>query len=211
MTSTIDRDPADPLSYPPGPEFAATANATASLYDRAADNREGFWAEQARRLHWEQPWTRVLDWDDAPFARWFVGGTLNVAYNCVDRHVLDGHGDQVAIHWVGEPGDTRAITYADLLAEVSRAANQFTALGLRAGDRVALYMPMVPEAIVTMLACARLGLVHSVVFAGFSAGALGQRIEDARARLVVTTDGQWRRGSAAPLKEAVDEALAGQA
>lgn len=133
MTSTIDRDPIDQLSYPPSPEFAANANATASLYDRAAADREGFWAEQARRLHWAQPWTRVLDWEDAPFAKWFVGGKLNVAYNCVDRHVLDGHGDQVAIHWVGEPGDTRAITYADLLAEVSRAANQFTALGLRAG------------------------------------------------------------------------------
>ncbi|MFF2551611.1 acetate--CoA ligase [Nocardia sp. NPDC058058] len=210
MTSTIDRDHTDRLSYPPSPEFAAAANATVSLYDRAAADREGFWAEQAQRLHWAQPWTRVLDWDDAPFAKWFADGTLNVAYNCVDRHVIDGHGDQVAIHWVGEPGDARAITYADLLAEVSRAANQFTALGLRAGDRVAIYMPMVPEAIVTMLACARLGLVHSVVFAGFSAGALGQRIEDARARLVVTTDGQWRRGSAAPLKIAVDEALAGQ-
>ncbi|MFB8006679.1 acetate--CoA ligase [Nocardia sp. NPDC056000] len=210
MTSTIDRDHTDRLSYPPSPEFAAAANATVSLYDRAAADREGFWAEQARRLHWARPWTRVLDWDDAPFAKWFVDGTLNVAYNCVDRHVLAGHGDQVAIHWVGEPGDARAITYADLLAEVSRAANQFTALGLRAGDRVAIYMPMVPEAIVTMLACARLGLVHSVVFAGFSAGALGQRIEDARARLVVTTDGQWRRGSAAALKPAVDEAIAAQ-
>ncbi|WP_280266502.1 acetate--CoA ligase, partial [Nocardia wallacei] len=134
-------------------------------------------------------------------------GKLNVAYNCVDRHVLDGHGDQVAIHWEGEPGDSRDITYADLLAEVSRAANYLTGLGLEAGDRVAIYMPMVPEAVVSMLACARLGLTHSVVFAGFSPSALRQRVDDAEARLVITTDGQWRRGKAAPLKEAVDEAL----
>ncbi|MTE13968.1 acetate--CoA ligase [Nocardia aurantiaca] len=167
-----------------------------------------FWAEQAGRLHWAQPWTRVLDWDGAPFARWFAGGTLNVAYNCIDRHVLDGHGDQVAIHWEGEPGDTRDLTYSDLLADVSRAANTLAGLGLRSGDRVAIYMPMIPEAIVSMLACARLGLVHSVVFAGFSASALRQRVDDAEARLVITSDGQWRRGNAAPLKAAVDEALA---
>ncbi|MBF6173251.1 acetate--CoA ligase [Nocardia blacklockiae] len=205
MTDTEHRD-----VYPPSAEFAAAANADASLYDRAAADREAFWAEQAGRLHWHQPWTRVLDWDDAPFARWFVGGELNVAYNCVDRHVLDGHGEQVAIHWEGEPGDSRAITYAELLAEVSQAANYFTELGLEAGDRVAIYMPMVPEAIVAMLACARLGLTHSVVFAGFSPSALRQRVDDAEARLVVTTDGQWRRGKAAPLKEAVDEALYAQ-
>ncbi|WP_245568554.1 acetate--CoA ligase [Nocardia concava] len=176
--------------------------------DRAASDREGFWADQARRLHWHRPFTRVLDWQDAPFAEWFADGQLNVAYNCVDRHVLDGHGDQVAIHWEGEPGDSRDLTYADLLAEVSRAANTLTALGLRSGDRVAIYMPMIPEAIVSMLACARLGLVHSVVFAGFSASALRQRVDDAGARMVITTDGQWRRGTAAPLKAAVDEALA---
>ncbi|MFE6863883.1 acetate--CoA ligase [Nocardia sp. NPDC057668] len=197
-----------PDVYPPSAEFAAAANADGALYERAAADREGFWAEQAGRLHWAEPWTRVLDWDDAPFAKWFVGGKLNVAYNCVDRHVLDGHGEQVAIHWEGEPGDSRDITYADLLAEVSRAANYLTELGLTAGDRVAIYMPMVPEAIVSMLACARLGLTHSVVFAGFSPGALRQRVDDAAARLVITTDGQWRRGKAAPLKEAVDEALA---
>jgi len=195
-------------AYPPTAQFAAAANADASLYDRAAADRDAFWAEQARRLHWHQPFTRVLDWDDAPVARWFADGTLNVAYNCVDRHVLDGHGDQVAIHWEGEPGDSRTLTYAQLLAEVSRAANYLTELGLVAGDRVAIYMPMVPEAIVSMLACARLGLTHSVVFAGFSPTALRQRIDDAAARLVITTDGQWRRGKAAPLKEAVDEALA---
>ncbi|WP_114699797.1 acetate--CoA ligase [Nocardia mexicana] len=198
-------------AHPPSAEFAAAANADASLYDRAAADRDGFWAEQARRLYWHQPFTRVLDWDDAPFAKWFADGKLNVAYNCVDRHVLDGHGDQVAIHWEGEPGDSRDITYTDLLAEVSRAANYLTELGLEAGDRVAIYMPMVPEAIVSMLACARLGLTHSVVFAGFSPSALRQRVDDAEARLVITTDGQWRRGKAAPLKAAVDEALDGDA
>ncbi|WP_330252814.1 acetate--CoA ligase [Nocardia sp. NBC_00565] len=194
-------------SYPPSAEFAAAANADATLYQRAAAERDVFWAEQAGRLHWDQPWTQVLDWSDAPVAKWFVDGKLNVAYNCVDRHVLDGHGDQVAIHWEGEPGDSRDITYTELLAEVSRAANYLTVLGLEAGDRVAIYMPMVPEAIVSMLACARLGLTHSVVFAGFSPTALRQRVDDASARLIITTDGQWRRGKAAPLKEAVDEAL----
>ncbi|MEV0434800.1 acetate--CoA ligase, partial [Nocardia sp. NPDC050413] len=195
-------------SYPPSAEFAAAANAGAELYERADADREGFWAEQARRLHWHTPFTQVLDWDDAPVARWFADGELNISYNCVDRHVLDGHGDQVAIHWEGEPGDSRAITYRELLEEVSRAANYLTELGLVAGDRVAIYMPMVPEAIVAMLACARLGLTHSVVFAGFSPSALRQRVDDAQARLVITTDGQWRRGKPAPLKEAVDEALA---
>ncbi|MFD6220197.1 acetate--CoA ligase [Nocardia asteroides] len=195
-------------SYPPSAEFVAQANAGAALYERGVADRDGFWAEQANRLHWHTPFTQVLDWSEAPVARWFADGELNVAYNCVDRHVLDGHGDQVAIHWEGEPGDSRAITYRELLEEVSRAANYLTELGLEAGDRVAIYMPMVPEAIVSMLACARLGLTHSVVFAGFSPSALRQRVDDAEARLIITTDGQWRRGKPAPLKEAVDEALA---
>ncbi|WP_109524550.1 acetate--CoA ligase, partial [Nocardia aurea] len=166
-----------------------------------------FWAEQANRLHWHQPFTHTLDWTNPPIARWFHDGKLNVAYNCLDRHVLDGHGDQVAIHFEGEPGDTRAITYTELLTEVSRAANYLTELGLVTGDRVAIYMPMIPEAIIAILACARLGLPHSVVFAGFSPTALRQRIDDAQARLVITTDGQWRRGTPAPLKTAVDQAL----
>ena len=194
-------------AYPPTPEFAQAANAGPELAAAAEADRLGFWAEQAARLHWHEPWTEVLDWTEAPVAKWFVGGKLNIAYNCVDRHVLDGHGDQVAIHWEGEPGDSRDLTYNDLLAEVSRAANYFTELGLEAGDRVAIYMPMVPEAIVSMLACARLGLTHSVVFAGFSPTALRNRVDDAEARLIITTDGQWRRGKSAPLKEAVDEAL----
>ncbi|WP_338773753.1 acetate--CoA ligase [Nocardia vulneris] len=207
--SSATTDSRDTTGYPPGTEFAALANADASLYSWAAEDRQAFWAEQARKLDWAQPWSQVLDWSDAPVAKWFVGGKLNVAHNCVDRHVLAGYGDQVAIHWEGEPGDSRDITYGELRDEVCRAANYFTELGLRAGDRVAIYMPMVPEAIVSMLACARLGLTHSVVFAGFSPTALRQRVDDAEARLVVTTDGQWRRGTAAPLKAAVDEALGG--
>ncbi|MGW0179411.1 acetate--CoA ligase [Nocardia sp. NPDC003345] len=203
MTETADH----PDAYPPSAEFAAAANVDAGIYERAAQDRDGFWAEQADRLHWHQRWDQVLDWSDAPVAKWFVGGRLNVAYNCVDRHVLEGRGDKVALHWEGEPGDSRTITYADLLAEVGRAANYLTSLGLTAGDRVAIYMPMIPETVVAMLACARLGLPHSLVFAGFSPTALRQRIDDAEARLVITTDGQWRRGTAAPLKEAVDEAL----
>lgn len=203
MTETADH----PDAYPPSAEFAAAANVDAGVYERAAQDRDGFWAEQADRLHWHRRWDQVLDWSDAPVAKWFVGGRLNVAYNCVDRHVLEGRGDKVALHWEGEPGDSRTITYADLLAEVGRAANYLTSLGLTAGDRVAIYMPMIPETVVAMLACARLGLPHSLVFAGFSPTALRQRIDDAEARLVITTDGQWRRGTAAPLKEAVDEAL----
>ncbi|HEY9263716.1 MAG TPA: acetate--CoA ligase [Mycobacterium sp.] len=197
-------------SYPPAPEFAENANATEALYDAAEADRLAFWADQANRLSWETPFTEVLDWSEAPFAKWFVGGKLNVAYNCVDRHVEAGNGDRVAIHWEGEPvGDARDITYSQLKDEVCRAANTLTELGLQSGDRVAIYMPMVPEAIVAMLACARLGAMHSVVFAGFSASALKARIEDARAKLVITTDGQYRRGSAVSLKTGVDEAIEG--
>ena len=200
-----------PSSYAPSADFAADANATAALYDEAEADRLAFWATQANRLSWETPFTEVLDWSEAPFAKWFVGGKLNVAYNCVDRHVEAGNGDRVAIHWEGEPlGDSRVLTYAQLKDEVCKAANAFTELGLTAGDRVAIYMPMVPEAIVAMLACARLGAMHSVVFAGFSAAALRARVEDAEAKLVITTDGQYRRGNAVSLKEAVDEAVKGQ-
>ncbi|MGW6331783.1 acetate--CoA ligase [Nocardia rhamnosiphila] len=181
----------------------------AELYGRAEADPPAFWAAQARRLQWDEPWQRVLDWSTPPIARWFSGGRLNVAYNCVDRHVAAGYGDEVAIHWVGEPGDTRDITYRDLHRMVQRAANALAGLGLRAGDRVAIQLPMIPEAIVAMLACARLGLVHSVVFAGFSPAALRARVDDARARVVVTADGQYRRGRAVPMKEKVDEALAG--
>ena len=195
-------------SYPPSIQFAESANATTDLYREAERDWLGFWAKQAGRLSWATPFTEVLDWSDAPFAKWFVGGKLNVAYNCVDRHVEAGLGDRVAILWEGEPvGDCRSLTYSDLLAEVSRAANALTELGLVAGDRVAIYMPMVPEAIVSMLACARLGVMHSVIFAGYAASALKARIEDAQAKLVITTDGQYRRGKAESLKDAVDEAV----
>ncbi|WP_112262565.1 acetate--CoA ligase [Lentzea terrae] len=196
-------------TFPPSAEFAAQANAQPELYEEAKADREAFWAKQAERLHWDTKWTQVLDWSDAPFAKWFVGGKLNVAYNCVDRHVESGHGDQVAIHWEGEPGDSRAITYGELQREVSKAANALKSLGIGAEDRVAIYMPMVPEAIFAMLACARLGAMHSVVFGGFSAEALRTRIEDSSCKLVITTDGQYRRGTPAPLKPAVDEAVAG--
>src|ERR1700742_685067 len=166
-----DKHTEGPSSYPPADDFAAQANATAELYKAAEKDRLAFWAEQANRVSWETPFDEVLDWSEAPFAKWFVGGKLNVAYNCVDRHVEAGNGARVAILWEGEPGDSRELTYSDLLAEVSKAANALTGLGLEAGDRGAIYMPMVPEAIVSMLACARLGVLHSVVFAGFSAAA----------------------------------------
>ena len=207
----MTQDTAVPQAYPPPAEFAAQANATAALYQEADADRLDFWRRQGERLSWATPFTEVLDWSNAPFAKWFGDGKLNVAYNCVDRHVEAGNGDRVAIHWEGEPvGDARDITYAQLKDEVSKAANALTALGLVAGDRVAIYMPMVPEAIVAMLACARLGVMHSVVFAGFSATALAARVEDAQAKLVITTDGQYRRGQAASLKSAVDEAVTGQ-
>jgi acetyl-CoA synthetase len=195
-------------TFGPSPEFAAAANATAALYDQAAADRLAFWETQARALHWDEPWTQTLDWSNPPFAQWFVGGKINVAYNCVDRHVEAGYGQQVAIHWEGEPeGESRTITYAALQAEVNRAANALESLGVGHGDRVAIYLPMIPEAAVAMLACARIGAVHSVVFGGFSAEALRSRIEDAEASLVITSDGGYRRGKPSALKPAVDEAL----
>jgi acetyl-CoA synthetase len=194
--------------FAPSEDFAAQANATSALYGQADADREAFWAEQASRLQWDTEWDQVLDWSGAPFAKWFVGGTLNVAYNCADRHVEAGHGDRVAIHWEGEPGDTRAITYAELQREVSRTANALTELGVGKGDRVAIYLPMLPEAVFSMLACARLGALHSVVFGGFSAEALRSRINDAQAKVVITADGQYRRGKALPLKASVDDAIA---
>ncbi|HJY26217.1 MAG TPA: acetate--CoA ligase [Actinomycetes bacterium] len=192
--------------FEPSEEFAAHANAQPSLYDEAADDRLAFWEEQARALQWDAPWTEVLTWNP-PFAKWFEGGTLNVAVNCVDRHVESGHGDQVAYHWEGEPGDTRTITYAELKDEVCKATNALLELGVQKGDRVAIYMPMIPETAIAMLACARIGAPHSVVFGGFSSDALKGRIQDADARLVITADGGYRRGAPSALKPAVDEAL----
>ena len=195
--------------FEPPAEIAESANLKADAYERAAADREGFWAEQAERLDWSQKWERVLDWDDPPFAKWFVGGTLNASYNCVDRHVEAGRGDKVALHWVGEPvEDRRDITYAQLKDDVSRAANALTELGVQTGDRVAIYLPMIPEAVVAMLACARIGAPHTVVFGGFSADALASRLVDCEAKVVITSDGGYRRGSASALKPAVDEARA---
>ncbi|MEV6373816.1 acetate--CoA ligase [Micromonospora musae] len=194
--------------FPPPAELAANANVKADAYDEAAADRLAFWERQAGRLTWSQQWEQALDWSNAPFAKWFVGGRLNVAYNCLDRHVEAGRGDKVAIHWEGEPGDTRTLTYADLHKLTCQAANALTDLGVTAGDRVAIYLPMIPEAAAAMLACARIGATHSVVFGGFSADALTNRIQDASAKVVITADGGYRRGKPSALKPTVDEAVA---
>jgi acetyl-CoA synthetase len=193
--------------FDPPAAFAEQANAQPGIYEEAAGDPLAWWAEQANGLLWDRPFDTVLEWD-LPFARWFVGGRLNASVNCVDRHVAAGYGEKVAYHWVGEPeGDTRTITYGALQAMVCKAANALVELGVKAGDRVAIYMPMIPETVVAMLACARLGAPHSVIFGGFSAEALSGRILDADARVVITADGGYRRGNAAALKVNVDEAL----
>ena len=194
--------------FPPSPAFAAAANAQESLYEEAKLDRLAFWERQADFLHWDRKWESVLEWEP-PNAKWFLGGKLNASYNCLDRHVLEGRGDRVAFFFEGEPGDTRRITYAQMLLEVKKATNALLELGVSAGDRVAIYMPMIPEAAVAMLACARIGAAHSVVFGGFSAEALKSRILDADATLVITSDGGYRKGAPFPLKPVVDEALAG--
>ncbi len=177
------------------------------LYNRAQKDRMGFWAEQANQLHWHKPFTKTLDWSAAPVATWFEDGELNVAYNCLDRHVLADNGERIALHFEGEPGDSRSYSYAELTAEVKRAANVLTSLGIERGDRVAIYLPMIPEAVIAMLAVARIGAIHSVIFGGFSAESLATRIHDANAKLVITADGGFRRGKASALKPAVDDAL----
>ncbi|WP_295818956.1 acetate--CoA ligase [uncultured Microbacterium sp.] len=207
MSSQIDHLLNETRRFAPSPEFAADAVATADLYTQADADRDGFWAEQARSLHWHTPFTQVLDWTNPPFAQWFADGELNVAYNCLDRHVAAGNGDRVALLWEGEPGDERRITYAELTEEVKRTANVLEQLGIGAGDRVAIYLPMIPEAIVAMLAVARIGAIHSVIFGGFSADSLRSRIDDAGAKLVITADGGYRKGRVSPLKPAVDQAL----
>ena len=195
--------------FEPSPEFAAQANVQAGAYDAVGEDLAAYWAGRSRELlTWRTPFTQSLDWSDAPIARWFADGTINAAYNALDRHVEAGIGDRVALHFEGEPGDSRSITYAELRDEVARTANVLASLGVRTGDRVAIYLPLVPEAVVAMLACARLGAPHSVVFGGFSAEALHSRIEDAEAKVVITADGGFRRGKPFALKPAVDEALA---
>jgi acetyl-CoA synthetase len=195
---------------PPAPGTVRTGIVDRSLHERADRDPEAFWAEQARTLAWMRPFSETLAWE-APYARWFADGTLNASVNCVDRHVAAGNGERVAFHWEGEPGDTRTITYAQLLDDVSRAANALRSLGVNRGDRVAIYLPMIPELAVTMLACARIGAVHSVVFGGFSANALRERIDDSACRVLVTADGSHRRGSTFPLKQQADEAVEGSA
>ncbi|WP_182898081.1 acetate--CoA ligase [Microbispora sp. H10830] len=194
--------------FEPPADLASAANVTADAYEEAAQDRLAFWERAAERLTWAERWDTTLEWEP-PFAKWFVGGKLNVAYNCVDRHVEAGRGDKVAYYWEGEPdGDSRTITYADLQKEVAKAANALQELGVRKGDRVAVYMPMIPELPITLLACARIGAIHSVVFGGFSASALKSRIHDADAKVVVTADGGFRRGAPSALKPTVDEAVA---
>ena len=193
--------------YEPTKEFAASANAQKSMYEEAKEDRLKFWEKQANRLTWGTTWTKTLDWSNAPFAKWFIEGKLNVSYNCVDRHVEQGHGNQVAIYFEGEPGDTRSITYKQLQDEVCKTTNALIELGVKYGDRVAIYLPMIPEAAFAMLACARIGAIHSVVFGGFSAEALRSRIDDAQAKLVITSDGGNRKGAVLALKPAVDEAV----
>ncbi len=195
--------------FVPTREFAAQAIAQPALYQEARANRLEFWANQARYLDWAKPFTQILDWSNPPFAKWFADGELNVSYNCLDRHVEAGNGNRVAIYFEGEPGDSREISYAELTTQVKKAANVLTNLGIKPGDRVAIYMPMIPEAVVAMQAVARIGAVHSVIFGGFSAESLSSRIEDAEAKLVITADGGYRKGRASALKPAVDEALSG--
>ena len=193
--------------FPPPAELAAHANVTAETYAEAEADFEGFWAKQAKRLSWQTEPTQVLDWSNPPFAKWFADGTLNAAYNCLDRHVEAGNGDRVAFYFEGEPGDTQVITYAELTRQVKQAANALLELGVKTGDRVAIYLPMIPEAAVAMLACARIGAPHTVVFGGFSSDALYSRVIDCGVKFVITADGGYRRGNASLLKPAVDEAL----
>jgi acetyl-CoA synthetase len=208
MTDTIEALLEENRTFAPSEEFRARARVSDdSLHREAEADPEAFWARQAEHyLTWYRRWDRVLDWQ-MPFARWFDGGALNASVNCVDRHVAAGRGDRIAYHWEGEPGDTRTITYAELLGDVCRFANALRALGVRRGDRVGIYLPMVPELPVAMLACARIGAAHSVVFGGFSADAVADRMNDAQAKVLITADEGWRRGRTVPLKENADNAL----
>ena len=209
-TDTIENLLREERTFPPSAEFVGRALLNdPGVYERTASEEgfRAFWADESQRLDWMEPWTELLDWQP-PYARWFVGGKLNVSVNCLDRHVAAGLGERVAYFWEGEPGDTRTVTYRELLDETCRMANALRALGVRKGDRVAIYMPMIPELPVAMLACARIGAPHSVVFGGFSADALAGRIEDAECTVVITADGGYRKGATVPLKRNADEAIA---
>src|SRR5688500_14359536 len=212
-TSPIESVLTETRTFAPSKEVADAAHVKSmaeyeQLYRRAAEDPDGFWAEVASELAWAKPWDRVLDWQ-LPDAKWFVGGRLNASASCLDRHIATWRKNKAALIWEGEPGDSRVLTYGQLHREVCKAANALVELGVRAGDFVAIYMPMIPEAAIAMLACARLGAPHTVVFGGFSSEALGDRIKDAKAKVVITADGGWRRGAIVPLKENVDRAIEG--
>ena len=206
---SIENLSSESRTFAPSVKFAAQANAQADLYTQADADSEKFWEQQASALVWAKPWEKTLQWQ-APFAKWFIGGELNATVSALDRHIAEGRGDRIAFNFEGEPGDTRAISYAQLLSDVSQAAHALSEIGIKAGDRVAIYMPLIPEAVIAMLACARIGAIHSVVFGGFSADALLSRIQDADAKLVITADGGFRKGAPFALKPAVDEALKGE-
>jgi len=207
MTDQLDTLLSEQRRFPPSPAFAAQANATGALYEAGTRDREAFWAEQARALEWIRPWDRVLDWN-LPHSKWFIGGKLNASANCLDRHLGGPLRNKAAIIWEGEPGDRRVLTYWDLARETCRAANALKRLGVRKGDRVAIYLPMIPEAAIAMLACARIGAIHSVIFGGFSAESVRDRVNDAKATVIITADGGYRRGQVVPLKRLADQAMA---
>jgi acetyl-CoA synthetase len=207
MTDQLDTLLSEQRRFPPPRDFAVAANGTKALYEAAARDAQGFWADQARMLDWMQPWSHVLEWA-LPHAKWFVGGKLNASANCLDRHLAGLLRNKAALIWEGEPGDRRVLTYWDLAREVRRAANALKKLGVRKGDRVAIYLPMIPEAAIAMLACARIGAVHSVIFGGFSAESVRDRVNDARAKVLITADGGYRRGQVVPLKRMADQAMA---
>ena len=209
MSEALSNLGSENRTFAPTEAFASQANAKQEIYERADKDYLAFWEEQASNLFWHKKWDQVLDWQ-SPFAKWFIGGKLNASYNALDRHVLEGRGDRIAFLFEGEPGDSKQITYSQLLTGVKKCANALTSLGIKSGDRVAIYMPMIPEAAIAMLACARVGAAHSVVFGGFSADSLLARIQDADASLVITADGGFRKGSAFALKSIVDEALKGE-
>src|SRR5687767_2931476 len=206
MSEQLDTLLSEERRFPPSPDFADRASGTAELYQRAAADRLAFWEQEARSLEWSTPWSSVLEWTP-PHAKWFVGGKLNVSVNCLDRHLAGPRRNKAALIWEGEPGDTRTLTYFELHRETCRFANALKKLGVKTGDRVCIYMPLVPEAAIAMLACARIGATHSVVFGGFSSEALRDRIKDAGATVVLTADGGWRRGAVVPLKANTDAAV----